>query len=53
MMPIVNGMSNLAWTGPGLGEPEELHELLDKRARLEQSLKRSLTMVVWYRVSQK
>ena len=34
-----------------VGEPEELHDLLDKRARLEQSLKRSLTMVIWYRVS--
>lgn len=37
--------------GSGTAEPEELHDLLEKRARLEQSLKRSLTMVIWFRVS--
>lgn len=31
-------------------EPPELHELLEKRAQLERSLKRSLTLVFWYRV---
>ncbi|KAH8115668.1 hypothetical protein DFH11DRAFT_1586328 [Phellopilus nigrolimitatus] len=35
------------WTGGG--DTQELQELFEKRAKLEQSLKRSLTMVVWYR----
>ncbi|KAL5508652.1 hypothetical protein ACEPAH_6271 [Sanghuangporus vaninii] len=43
------GISTSSPAGPRLGESEELHDLLEKRARLEQSLKRSLTMVIWYR----
>ncbi|KAL5530823.1 hypothetical protein ACEPAF_7081 [Sanghuangporus sanghuang] len=43
------GISASSPAGPRLGEFEELHDLLEKRARLEQSLKRSLTMVIWYR----
>lgn len=37
------------WSPPK--EPPDLHELLEKRALLERSLKRSLTLVIWYRVS--
>lgn len=48
---VTNNVNGVGWAGSGVGEPEELHDLLEKRARLEQSLKRSLTMVVWYRVS--
>ncbi|KAI5120725.1 hypothetical protein M0805_006431 [Coniferiporia weirii] len=34
---------------PVAGDGQELHDLLEKRARLEESLKRSLTLVIWYR----
>ena len=45
-----NAVNAVAWSAQRSGDSEELSSLLEKRARLEQSLKRSLTMVVWYRV---
>ena len=48
---ITMTMGNVGSLSSSIGEPEELHDLLEKRARLEHSLKRSLTMVIWFRVS--
>ena len=49
-VPFGRTLNAMAWSAQRSGDSEELSSLLEKRARLEQSLKRSLTMVVWYRV---